>query len=110
MTTPQARWCGYCQRSIAECSCPPWMPNTGTEDERKARGDRQESERRIFDNSSMIAQTNAQRQEALRAKRAMLGMTEVRGIYLPPEMHQRLKEEADRLLKATNRAAASKGS
>lgn len=35
--TPAARWCGYCQRGIADCVCPPWMPNTGTEKERAER-------------------------------------------------------------------------
>lgn len=43
--------------------------------------------------------TTKERQEALRARRAMLGMTEVRGIYLPPELHAKLKAEAARLLK-----------
>lgn len=46
-----------------------------------------------------MAQTTAQRQEALRAKRAMLGMTEVRGVYLPPELHAELKKAAAAMLK-----------
>lgn len=46
-----------------------------------------------------MAQSIRERQEALRARRAMLGMTEVRGIYLPPELHAKLKAEAARLLK-----------
>ncbi len=45
----------------------------------------------------MTAQTTAQRQEALRAKREMLGLTEVRGIYLPPALHAKLKELAQKL-------------
>lgn len=45
----------------------------------------------------MTAQTPAERQEALRARRAMLGMTEVRGIYLPPELHAELKAYAKKL-------------
>lgn len=45
----------------------------------------------------MTAQTNAQRQEALRAKRYMLGLTEVRGIYLPPAEHAKLKELARKM-------------
>lgn len=49
------------------------------------------------DNSPM-AQTNAQRQEALRAKREMLGLTEVRGIYMPPESHPEIKKIAKNLL------------
>jgi hypothetical protein len=58
----------------------------------------------------MTAQTNTQRQEALRAKRAMLGMTEVRGIYLPPEKHQELKDHAKKMQKGidTRRTAARK--
>jgi hypothetical protein len=46
-----------------------------------------------------MAQTNKERQEALRARRAMLGMTEVRGIYLPPELHAEIKAHARKLLK-----------
>ena len=45
----------------------------------------------------MTAQTTAQRQETLRAKREMLGLTEVRGIYLPPALHAKLKELARKL-------------
>ena len=44
-----------------------------------------------------MPQSTKERQEALRAKRAMLGMTEVRGIYLPPEMHAALKAEARKM-------------
>jgi hypothetical protein len=47
-----------------------------------------------------VAQTNAERQESLRARRAMLGQLEVRGIYLPPDQHAKLKELARKLLKA----------
>lgn len=47
----------------------------------------------------MTAQSTSERQEALRAKRAMLGMTEVRGIYLPPDLHAELKRIAAELLK-----------
>lgn len=50
----------------------------------------------------MNAQTSAQRQEALRAKREMLGLTEVRGIYLPPELHAKLKEIAKNLIDGGN--------
>jgi hypothetical protein len=45
----------------------------------------------------MTAQTTRERQEALRARRAMLGMTEVRGVYLHPADHARLKRFAKRL-------------
>lgn len=47
----------------------------------------------------MTAQTTRERQEALRARRAMLGQTEVRGIYLPPAMHAELKRQAKLLLR-----------
>lgn len=45
----------------------------------------------------MTAQTTSERQEALRARRAMLGQTEVRGIYLHPDDHARVKRYAARL-------------
>lgn len=45
----------------------------------------------------MAAQTNQERQEALRARRAMLGQTEVRGIYLHPDDHAAVKRYAKRL-------------
>jgi predicted RNA-binding protein YlxR (DUF448 family) len=45
----------------------------------------------------MTAQTTRERQEALRARRAMLGMTEARGIYLHPDDHAQLKRYAKRL-------------
>jgi predicted nucleic acid-binding Zn-ribbon protein len=44
-------------------------------------------------------QTVAQRQEALRARRLMLGQTEVRGIYLHPDQHAELKAYARKLAK-----------
>jgi hypothetical protein len=45
-----------------------------------------------------MPQSNKEKQEAFRARQAMLGLTEVRGIYLPPELHQKLKDEARRML------------
>jgi glycine/D-amino acid oxidase-like deaminating enzyme len=45
------------------------------------------------------AQSNKERQEALRARRLMLGMTEVRGIYLHPDQHAELKAYARKLAK-----------
>lgn len=45
----------------------------------------------------MTAQTTQERQEALRARRAMLGQTEVRGIYLHPDDHAQVKRYATRL-------------
>lgn len=53
----------------------------------------------------MTAQTTAQRQEALRMRRAMLGLTEVRGIYLHPGDHAELKRLADALRKRREKAA-----
>lgn len=49
--------------------------------------------------SHQMAQTNKERQEALRARRLMLGMTEVRGIFLHPDQHAELKEYARKLAK-----------
>jgi hypothetical protein len=46
-------------------------------------------------------QTNQERQEAFRARNALLGRTEVRGIYLPTDMHAKLKETASRMMKKT---------
>ncbi len=48
---------------------------------------------------SKLAKTTAQRQEDLRARRAIEGMTEVRGIYLPPTLHPELKKMAAKLAK-----------
>lgn len=55
----------------------------------------------------MTAQSTKERQEALRAKRAMLGMTEVRGIYLPPELHAELKAYAAKMRKTDGRRKKS---
>jgi hypothetical protein len=47
-----------------------------------------------------MALTNKERQEAYRARRAMLeGAQEVRGIYLRPELHAELKAYARKLSK-----------
>jgi hypothetical protein len=54
----------------------------------------------------MTAQTTKERQEALRARRAMLGMTEVRGIYLQPELHADLKSLARAMAERLERARA----
>jgi len=43
--------------------------------------------------------TNKEKQEAFRARNAMLGNTEVRGVFLPPNLHPELKELAKKLLK-----------
>lgn len=52
------------------------------------------------------AQTAAQRQEALRARRLMLGMTEVRGVYLPPDLHADIKSLARAMVEKLERARA----
>ncbi len=44
-----------------------------------------------------MTQSNKEKQEAFRARNAMLGLTEVRGIFLPPEQHAKLKELAKKL-------------
>lgn len=54
----------------------------------------------------MTAQTTQERQEALRARRLMLGQTEVRGIYLPPELHADLKALARLWAERLERARA----
>lgn len=46
-----------------------------------------------------MPQSTKERQEALRVRRLMLGMTEVRGIYLPPALHAELKAHARKLAK-----------
>lgn len=46
-----------------------------------------------------MAQTNKERQEALRARRLMEGRTEVRGVYLHPDQHAELKAFAKKLAK-----------
>jgi hypothetical protein len=45
----------------------------------------------------MTAQTTAQRQDALRKRRAAIGLTEVRGIYLPKAKHAELRRLAAKL-------------
>jgi hypothetical protein len=46
-----------------------------------------------------MPQTPAERQADRRARMALLGMTEVRGIFLPPALHASLKEHASKLLR-----------
>lgn len=53
-----------------------------------------------------MAQSSKEKQEAYRARMAMLGMKEVRGIYLPEELHARLKEIAKELLDADPKSRA----
>lgn len=47
----------------------------------------------------MTAKTTAQRQQALRQRRAELGLQEVRGIYAKPEHHALIKAYAKQLQK-----------
>lgn len=56
--------------------------------------------RATVDNPPM-PQTTAQRQADHRARRAMLGLTEVRGIYLPPEKHAELRRAAEKIKNRT---------
>ena len=46
----------------------------------------------------MTAKTTSERQESLRMRRALLGLAEVRGIYLPPDMHAAIKAQAAKML------------
>lgn len=41
-----------------------------------------------------MTKTSTQRVQELRQRRAEQGLTEVRGIFLPPELHARLKAMA----------------
>ena len=52
----------------------------------------------------MTAQTTAQRQAALRARQAILGLSEVRGIYLPPSQHAALKSAARQMLRKASKS------
>ena len=45
-----------------------------------------------------MAQSSKEKQEAFRARQAMLGHTEVRGIYAPPALHAAIKEAARKLV------------
>jgi hypothetical protein len=47
-----------------------------------------------------MAESSREKQEAYRARMTMLGLREVRGIYLPPALHASLKEHAAKLLRA----------
>lgn len=53
--------------------------------------------------------TSREKQEAFRARNAMLGLTEVRGIFLPPDKHAELKALATKLLKRNKATAAPPG-
>lgn len=55
----------------------------------------------------MTAQTAAQRRAALVRRRAEAGLTEVRGIFLPPDLHPQLKATARRMVKARSSSRKS---
>ena len=55
--------------------------------------------RRVQGVMQPMPKTSREKQEDFRARNAMLGLTEVRGIYLPPELHSKLKQMAAELLK-----------
>jgi hypothetical protein len=46
-----------------------------------------------------MALSSKEKQEAFRQRRAEQGLQEVRGIFLPPELHAELKAHAAKLLK-----------
>jgi hypothetical protein len=51
----------------------------------------------------MTAKTTTERVAALRARRAADGLTEVRGIFLPQDLHAKLKQVAAKMLAAPPR-------
>lgn len=51
-----------------------------------------------------MPQTNKEKQESYRARQTLLGMTEVRGIFLPPDQHADLKAMAAKLRKKIDAA------
>lgn len=55
----------------------------------------------------MTAKPISERVAAYRARRASEGLTEVRGIFLPPDLHQKLKTLAAKLVKASPRKSPS---
>jgi hypothetical protein len=52
----------------------------------------------------MTAKSTSERQQALRERRATLGLSEVRGIYARPEDHARIKAYAAKLRRAPKSA------
>lgn len=56
----------------------------------------------------MTAKPTAERQADYRARMALKGYPEVRGIYLPPALHKMLRWRARRLLAAFLRALPRK--
>jgi hypothetical protein len=52
----------------------------------------------LGDDNRPMPQTSKEKQEAFRARQAMLGHTEVRGIFAPPALHAAIKEAARKLV------------
>ena len=57
------------------------------------------SERRL----NSMALSNAEKQQAHRDRQAKAGLTEVRGIYARPELHDKIKTYAKKLQKITSK-------
>lgn len=55
-----------------------------------------------------MALTNKEKQEAFRARQALLGLKEVRGVFLPEVLHDALKEEARKMLEQYSRKNPAK--
>lgn len=55
-----------------------------------------------------MPQTSKEKQESFRARNAMLGLTEVRNIYLPPALHPELKATAKRMLSKHEKTKGAK--
>lgn len=53
--------------------------------------------------------TNKDKQAAYRQRQAEQGLQEVRGIFLPPELHAELKAHAAKLLKRKQRVVSEIG-
>lgn len=52
----------------------------------------------------MIAKTTAERQREFKARKAAEGMTEVRGIFAPPDRHADIREAAAKALRKPKKA------
>ncbi len=48
--------------------------------------------------NAAMPQSSKEKQEAFRARNAMLGLTEVRGLYAPPSLHAAIKKAAQKLI------------
>lgn len=64
-----------------------------------------------YEENAAMPKTVKERQEDFRARRAMLeGATEVRGIFLPPELHAELKKLAQKISAKFPRKSETTGS